>query len=104
MKTSIKNSALFATALVAGVFAVGNAFTEHFTTNNNVASAIPTVVITAQRMNEEQKIVFDAEEFRMQTVVISARHLTMQEKMTMDRDEQDNAQRLAAATNHRTSI
>ena len=100
MKTSIKTSAVLATALFAGVFAVGNAFTA---TTTQTASAIPTVVITAQRMSEDQKIAFDAQQTGVQTVVISAKRLSAEQKIAMD-NETLNVQRVALTTNHRAAI
>jgi len=111
MKTSIKNNAILATAFVASFFAVGTAFTENVSHPATAAiaataantSMIPTVVITAQRMSEDQKIAFDAEQSGIQTVVISAKHLTAQEKMAMDRDDEINAQRVAFANHRQTA-
>jgi len=114
MKTSIKNNAILATAFVASFFAVGTAFTENVSHPATAAIAstaataananmIPTVVITAQRMSEDQKIAFDAEQSGIQTVVISAKHLTAQEKMAMDRDDEINAQRVAFANHRQTA-
>ena len=105
MKTSIKTSAIFATALFAGVLAVGNAFTANTHATASVSSdAIPSVVITALRMSEDQKIAFDAEQSGMQTVVISAKHLTADQKLAMDKADTLNAQHIAASGNHRTAI
>jgi len=104
MKTSIKNNAILATAFVAGFFAVGTAFTENVSYSATAnASMIPTVVITAQRMSEDQKIAFDAEQSGIQTVVISAKHLTAQEKLAMDRDNEVNVQRVAIANHRQTA-
>ena len=100
MKTSIKTSAVLATALFAGVFAVGNAFTA---TTTQTASAIPTVVITAQRMSEDQKIAFDAQQTGLQTVVISAKRLSAEQKIAID-NETFSPQRIAATTNYRAAI
>ena len=113
MKTSIKNNAILATAFVVSFFAVGTAFTENVshpataaiasTAATSNANMIPTVVITAQRMSEDQKIAFDAEQSGIQTVVISAKHLTAQEKLAMDRDDEINAQRVAFANHRQTA-
>ncbi|MFZ6730301.1 hypothetical protein ACO0LG_00055 [Undibacterium sp. Ji42W] len=51
-----------------------------------VKARIPTVTITAQRLTEQQKIAFDAEQASglIQTVFIAAKRLSAEEKFAFD--------------------
>ncbi|MFZ6754898.1 hypothetical protein ACO0KY_16130 [Undibacterium sp. Dicai25W] len=103
MKTSIKTSAVLATALFASVLAVGNAFTAQTNPTLSQKAEIPTVVITAQRMTEDQKIAFDTKQSDVQTVIISAKRLTDEQKLAMDQDPQ-YASQIATRNNRRAAI
>ncbi|MFZ6861850.1 hypothetical protein ACO0K7_04405 [Undibacterium sp. Ji67W] len=103
MKTSTKTRAFFATALFAGVLAVGNAFTVGAPAVQSQSAAIPSVVITAQRMSEDQKLAFDAEQSGLPTVVISAKRLTAEQKLAMDQDA-EYASQIAAKNSSHSSI
>ncbi|NDI86747.1 hypothetical protein [Undibacterium crateris] len=57
-------------------------------------AAVPSVIISAQKMTVEQKIAYDMEQFhpQMQTVVISAKAMTLAEKAASDIQTQPKAQ------------
>jgi len=103
MKTSIQTHAIFATALFAGVLAVDHAFTANTPVTQVQTAAISTVVITAQRMSEDQKLTFDAEQSGVQTVVISAKRLTAEQILAMDQNS-EHASQIAAKNSQRSSI
>jgi hypothetical protein len=57
-------------------------------------AAVPSVIISAQKMTVEQKIAYDMEQFhpQMQTVVISAKAMTLAEKAASDQQARQKPQ------------
>lgn len=104
MKSSLKNTTIFAVAMCAAVFISGSAFN---TVTHGTQNKIQTVTITAKAMTEAQKLAYDSEQNGIQTVVISAKRLTTEQKIAMDQQDQQNQfkqQSVAEKNNHRTAI
>lgn len=93
-KSSLKNTAVIASALVAGLFSVVTAFQMPAAAPASAAS-VQTVSISAKRMSAAEKIAFDLQDRASQTVVISAKRLTAEQKLAMALEDK-NAQQMAA--------
>ena len=104
MKSSLKNTSIFAVAMCAAVFISSSAFHN---VKHGTQDKIQTVTITAKAMTEAQKLAYDAEQNGIQTVVISAKRLTTEQKLAMDQQDQQNQfkqQSVAEKNNRRTAI
>lgn len=104
MKSSLKNTTIFAIAMCAAVFVTCSAFNA---VNHHAHDKIQTVTISAKAMTEAQKLAYDAEQNGIQTVVISAKRLTTEQKLAMDQQDQQNQfkqQSVAEKNSHRTAI
>lgn len=92
---TMKSGLILSTALVAGVLAIGSAFSQVQVQDN---TAMQSVTVVAKRMSEEQKIAFDTAQDTTQVVLISAKKLTAEQKMAMDREDQFGRSQLAEKT------
>lgn len=93
-KNTLKNTAVLASALVAGLFSVVTAFQMPAAAPASELAA-QTISISAKRMSAAEKIAFDREDSATQMVVISAKRLTAEQKLAMALEDK-NAQQLAA--------
>ncbi|MBC3920762.1 hypothetical protein H8L32_25070 [Undibacterium sp. CY18W] len=95
---TMKSGLILSTALVAGVLAIGSAYTQVQAQDKQDNVAVQSVTIVAKRMSEEQKIAFDTAQDATHVVMISAKRLTAEQKMAMDKEDQFERSQLAEKT------
>lgn len=92
MKTTLINSLILASAMLAGLGAVDAAFEQQPSLN---AGGMQSVSIVASRMSAAEKLAYDQAQLPMQTVQISAKRLSAAEKLALDKQDMLEQQKLA---------